>query len=60
MIQTLFFCKKWAQLTSVIAYKIVNKNIYEDGKEISCAYKDFEKLKELDLKAISKERIDVL
>ena len=40
--------EKWAQLISVIAYKVVNKNIYEDGKEISNVYKDFEKLKELD------------
>ena len=40
--------EKWAQLISVIAYKVVNKNIYEDGKKISSVYKDFEKLKELD------------
>ena len=26
--------EKWAQLISVIVYKVVNKNIYEDGKEI--------------------------
>ena len=37
--------EKWAQLISVIVYKVVNKNIYEDGKEISSVYKDFEKLK---------------
>ena len=40
--------EKWAQLISAIAYKVVKKNIYEDGKEISSFYKDFEKLKELD------------
>ena len=39
--------EKWVQLISVIAYKVVNKNIYKDGKEISNVYKDFEKLKEL-------------
>ena len=60
MIQSVIFCEKWVRLISVIAYKAVNKNIYEDGKETSSVYKDFEKLKELDLKAISKERIDVL
>ena len=37
--------EKWGQLISVIVYKVVNKNIYEDGKEISSVYKDFEKLK---------------
>ena len=28
--------EKWVQLISVIAYKVVNKNIYEDEKEIQC------------------------
>ena len=60
MIQTLIFCEKWARLISVIAFKTVNKNIYEDGKETCSVYKDSEKLKELALKAISKERVDVL
>ena len=60
MIQTLIFCEKWARLISAIAFKTVNKNIYEDGKETSSVYKDSEKLKELALKAISKERVDVL
>ena len=60
VIQTLIFCEKLSRLISVIAYKTVNKNIYEDGEETSSVYKDSEKLKELDLKVISKERIDVL
>ena len=34
--------EKWVQLISIIAYKVLNKNIYEDRKEISSVCKDFE------------------